>query len=99
MFSKNTVKYIQSLQHKKFRDEEGVFVAEGPKLIGELLEGKSFVCRQLYALPAWADQLPSAMKSAIEDRLILIRDFELEKIVLKEKYKPVTTQFFLFVCI
>ena len=37
MLSRNEVKYIQSLYHKKKRNEEGVFVAEGVKLISELL--------------------------------------------------------------
>ena len=37
MISKNEVKYIQSLSDKKNRDREGVFVAEGPKLVSELL--------------------------------------------------------------
>ena len=37
MISKNEVKYIQSLTDKKNRDAEAVFVAEGPKLVNELL--------------------------------------------------------------
>ncbi|MDQ2752845.1 MAG: RNA methyltransferase [Bacteroidota bacterium] len=37
MLSKKEVKYIQSLSDKKNRDEEGVFIAEGPKLLDELL--------------------------------------------------------------
>ena len=37
MLLKSQVKYIQSLGHKKFRDEEGVFIAEGPKIVNELL--------------------------------------------------------------
>ena len=36
MLSKNEVKYIISLSDKKNRDHEGVFIAEGPKLINEL---------------------------------------------------------------
>lgn len=36
MISKNQIKYIRSLEHKKFRDKYGVFVAEGPKLINDL---------------------------------------------------------------
>jgi RNA methyltransferase, TrmH family len=36
MISKQKVKYIQSLQHKKFRDADKVFVAEGPKVVAEL---------------------------------------------------------------
>ena len=35
--SKQQVRWIRSLQQKKVRDEEGVFVAEGEKCIGELL--------------------------------------------------------------
>ncbi len=37
MLGKSQAKYIQSLGQKKVRDEEGVFIAEGPKIIAELL--------------------------------------------------------------
>ena len=80
MFSKSTVKYIQSLQHKKFRDEEGLFVAEGPKLVKELLEGGRFVCRNLYALPGWIEQQDPNLLQGLDSRLLAIKDFELEKI-------------------
>lgn len=72
MLSKAAVKYIQSLHHKKFRDEEAVFVAEGPKLVGELLAGKTFVCRNVYALKSWEHQTAPAAE--------MIEGFELEKI-------------------
>ncbi len=36
MLSKNKIKHIRSLEHKKFRDKYGVFVAEGNKLIDDL---------------------------------------------------------------
>ncbi len=45
MLSKNEIKFIHSLALKKRRDEEGLFVAEGPKLVGELLG--TFRCRRL----------------------------------------------------
>ena len=38
--TKNHAKYIKSLQQKKFREEYGVFVVEGTKLLNEILEGK-----------------------------------------------------------
>ena len=38
MISKARIKQIHSLERKKNRLEEGLFVAEGPKLVGELLE-------------------------------------------------------------
>ncbi len=37
MLSKNKIKYIRSLELKKKRKEEQVFVAEGHKLVGDLL--------------------------------------------------------------
>lgn len=37
MLSKNRLKYIRSLKHKKNRDEQGQFVAEGDKIVMELL--------------------------------------------------------------
>ena len=37
--SKAQIKLVRSLQHKKFRDEHGLFVAEGDKCIDELRKG------------------------------------------------------------
>lgn len=45
MLSKNKLKYIRSLSLKKFRDAEDSFIAEGPKVIGEL--SVAFPCRML----------------------------------------------------
>lgn len=51
MLSKNKLKYLHSLELKKNRDEEHVFIAEGPKLVDELIS--HFQCRLLLATPAW----------------------------------------------
>ena len=53
MLSKSQAKYIQSLGQKKVRDEEGVFIAEGPKIIAELLASADANILQLYALHDW----------------------------------------------
>ena len=45
MLSKNKIKFIHSLQLKKFRDESGFFIAEGSKLIHDL--ANSFDCKLL----------------------------------------------------
>ncbi|MFN6374872.1 MAG: TrmH family RNA methyltransferase [Chitinophagia bacterium] len=37
MITKSEIKYIQSLAHKKFRDQEGCFVVEGIKMVTELI--------------------------------------------------------------
>ena len=36
--SNNEIKRIKALQQKKFRDESGLFIVEGEKMVGELLE-------------------------------------------------------------
>ena len=41
MISKNKIKYIRSLELKKNRNKEGKFVAEGHKVVGDLLALKS----------------------------------------------------------
>ena len=51
MLSKNDIKNIKSLELKKFRDEKGLFVAEGHKLVGELLG--VFKCVLLVATDEW----------------------------------------------
>lgn len=51
MLSKNKVKYIRSLELKKFRNEYGVFVAEGNKLVADMLP--AFECELLIAKPSW----------------------------------------------
>lgn len=47
--SKNKLKYIRSLKDKKYRTEYGVFVAEGNKLVSDLLP--YFRCQLLVATP------------------------------------------------
>jgi len=37
MISKNQIKWVRQLEHKKYRTQEGLFVAEGPKVVGDLL--------------------------------------------------------------
>ena len=56
LLSKNKIKYIHSLELKKIRKEERVFLAEGPKLVGDLLG--HFPCRFLAATPSWFQEHP-----------------------------------------
>ncbi len=93
MFSKSTIKYIQSLQHKKFRDAEDAFVAEGPKLVNELLEGKIFGCKAVYALVEWVEVQERSMLEILGDRLEVIKDFELEKVAGLSKPNKVVAVF------
>src|SRR5579864_8232141 len=53
MLVKSQVKYIQNLGHKKFRDADGVFVSEGPKIVNELLESDIVQLVQCFATERW----------------------------------------------
>ena len=53
MLVKSQVKYIQNLGHKKFRDADGVFVAEGPKIVNELLQSNILQPVQCFATESW----------------------------------------------
>lgn len=51
MLSKSKVKYIHSLELKKFRNEYNSFVAEGNKLVADIIS--HFECELLIAKPSW----------------------------------------------
>ena len=38
MLTKNQIKFVKSLELKKNRKNEALFVAEGPKVVGDLLD-------------------------------------------------------------
>jgi TrmH family RNA methyltransferase len=59
VLNKNEAKYIQSLCHKKQRQEERLFIAEGVKLVDELLQ-TNYRIRKLYATEEWIGEHPDA---------------------------------------
>ena len=74
MLSRNDVKYIQSLCHKKFRQQEGLFIAETPKLIDELLNSQ-YEIKNIYATQEWITQ-----HSVQQAPVMAITEIELERI-------------------
>jgi len=77
MISKNEVKYIQSLSHKKNRDAEGVFIAETPKLVSELLQSNVSL-KKIYATEAWQLQHDIDIPIEIVNEVMLQRISQLE---------------------
>ena len=77
MISKNEVKYIQSLSHKKNRDAEGVFIAETPKLVNELLQS-SVRIKKIYATKDWQPQSKTNVAIEEVDEVTLHRISQLE---------------------
>jgi len=80
MLIKSQVKYIQSLSQKKFRDDENAFVAEGPKIINELLAAANVETLSLYALKSWIDNNAEIIKSLQANQVIEMKENELERI-------------------
>ena len=61
MISKNKIKLIRSLEQKKFRKEWQLFVAEGHKLVDDLLP--AFDCAFLAARKEWLDTRREAVET------------------------------------
>ena len=74
--SKAKLKYIHSLEVKKIRKAEGVFLAEGPKLVGDLWG--HFPCTLLVATREWLDKHPGNNA----DEVICVDEEELSRATL-----------------
>ena len=57
MISKNQIKFVKQLEMKKHRQREGLFVAEGPKVVGDLLAA-GFEPHTIYATEEWTKSSP-----------------------------------------
>jgi TrmH family RNA methyltransferase len=80
MLSKSIIKDIQSLQQKKYREISGKFLAEGPKLVRELLVSKRFELDALYATEKWKDWFFLDELNVSSDRCNTIPEHDLERI-------------------
>lgn len=78
MLSKSDIKYIQSLSHKKFREQEHLFLVEGVKMVDELLKDAHQGIKKIYAVKEWE----SCHKHSIPNHVAVqvIEEFELQKI-------------------
>ena len=65
--SKNQIKFIRQLEQKKFRRREGLFVAEGTKVVGDLLA--HYQPHSLFATPDWlaSNSVPELSRSAVPE--------------------------------
>jgi RNA methyltransferase, TrmH family len=99
MLSKSEIKYIQSSGHKKTRDEDGVFIAEGSKIVNEVLTECPQQLIKVYALASFYKE---HNLKADGEQLIEVTETEMERIsqlqtpqqalALLRQFKPVTTK-------
>jgi TrmH family RNA methyltransferase len=80
MLSKTYTKYIQGLHNKKHRDKHGSFIAEGSKVVMDLLKSQKIVCETLLGVDAWLKDNEPQIRKYFTGELHAIEDYELEKI-------------------
>ena len=86
--SKNKIKLISSLKLKKYRDELSLFVAEGPKLVSDLL--KSFSAKIIVCTQSWLDEnSPSA-----EEIIVVSSADDLKSVTQLSSPSPVLAVFY-----
>jgi TrmH family RNA methyltransferase len=76
--SKNAIKDISALHFKKFRLNFNKFLAEGEKIVGELLHQDQLKVEKIYALPEWLERYQSSIPVTIQFESIT--ETELHKI-------------------
>ena len=86
MISKNQIKYIRQLEQKKFRKRENCFVAEGPKVVGDLM--KQYQPKAIFATDEWRPERISDTSS-----LTRITDEELRRISFLQNPQQVLALF------
>lgn len=68
MLSKNQIKLISSLQKKKYRDQHQLFIAEGDKLVTDLLQSGTKAAYLIYSSD-WKNKYTTAHLNTIESRI------------------------------
>jgi RNA methyltransferase, TrmH family len=77
MLGKKEIKDIQSLSHKKFRDELNLFIAEGPKIVSELIELMPQQIEKLFSIRKWIETNPSLTR---KNNVVEVSDIELGRL-------------------
>jgi TrmH family RNA methyltransferase len=77
MLTRSRIKDIQSLAQKKHREQTGLFLLEGPKLVNELLRLHRSQVVEIFALPAWAEANASLLQ---EVPIVLLTENELTRV-------------------
>ena len=79
MISKNQAKLIRQLEQKKYRQRESLFVAEGPKVVGDLLRA-GFITNSIFATATWIAATVSQKVGNSSLPIIEVTNEELRKV-------------------
>jgi TrmH family RNA methyltransferase len=86
MISKADLRFIRSLTQKKHRQEAGVFVAEGTKLVEDLLRSR-LQLKTIFAVPQWLAENAPKLLAPIETRIVT--EAEMDRISELKSPSPV----------
>lgn len=86
MLTKAKVKLIKSLESKRDRQESGLFLAEGDKVVTDLL-GSEFEVEEVFCTSAWHAEHEELVHLTVVE---IVRDDEMRKVSLLATPTPVT---------
>lgn len=89
--TRNIIKDIRSLEQRKCRREQRAWLAEGNKMVGDLLASGAFRCLRLVATAEWLQEHP-ALTSEIQECYVATRA-ELERTSLLQTPQDVLAVF------
>lgn len=78
--TKQMIKDVRALSMKKHRDAENVFVAEGPKVVADLLP--LMKCRMLFATETFLTSLPTPLYRQVASQTEIVDQHTLERLSL-----------------
>lgn len=82
MLSKNQLRLVQSLQLKKYREQNRLFIAEGIKTVLEILSAHPALLKAVYAIPSFIEK-NRALLSASGVSVTEVNEEELRKLSLQ----------------
>lgn len=81
MLSKSKITYIRSLEQKKHRQAEQIFICEGAKILAEVLETCPHLLLEAFCTETWANQYLDLFRGC-EDKIRVVSDKDIERISL-----------------
>ena len=91
ILTKNTIKEIRALEQRKGRKEQHAWLAEGNRMVGDLLASDAFACRRLLATSEWWEEHPEFAQAA--DECYQVSPAEMQRVSLLQAPQDVLAVF------
>ena len=91
ILTKNTIKEIRALEQRKGRKEQHAWLAEGNRMVGDLLASDAFACHRLLATSEWWEEHPEFAQVA--DECYQVSPAEMQRVSLLQAPQDVLAVF------